>query len=488
MSFGNFDFDPKFYPSPAAFIANLTKRGYDFQVWAANRAFLNTQLYNDSAQNHWLYPSIDPTQYLGPALNLSVPEAYDYFRKKLTGFVSAMGTRGFKIDRGEEREMPDEEQNQQQSLFLKLCDEVMRTATNSSYYNFARSAFDRDRSRVGIWNGDSQATFEGLAYSVASGIRAGLLGFSHWGSDTGGYIRDAGGPSEELFARWMHFSTWSPMYEIMVGLKHTPWYQYSPQLVAILRQTAQQHTGLIPYLRSFAYEAALTGVPVIRALFLEFPDDATTYDCADTYMLGDAFLVAPILSAGGNRTVRFPTVVDKVAANGTNSTQGTRLGHRFVAYENKTAIFAPGDIHEIVRLPIESTPVYVREGSIVPLGDVYQGNAVSWATTSGGKNASWTPRLVLEVFPSFAVPTTTLTYYRGGEAAPLAAGPVNITMTADLVRNRTVTVRTSGDLGAQASVVLHQRSRTGNRPFAVSIGLPAGNQTVVISGLLSLFE
>lgn len=484
-SYGNFDFDSKFYPNPADFIANLTKRGYDFQVWVANRAFLYTQLFNDSSENHWLFPGIDPEQFLGPALNLSIPAAYDYYRTKLVDFVSKMGVRGFKIDRGEEGEMPDAEQNRQQNLFLTLCDEVMRhvwgsesgsNGSNSSvYYNFARSAFNTDRSRVGIWNGDSQATFEGLQYSVASGIRAGLLGFSHWGSDTGGYIRDAGGPTEELFARWMHFSTWSPMYEIMIGLNHTPWYQYSPRLVEVLRQTADTHTRLIPYLRSYAYEASKTAIPVIRALFLEFPEDSGSYETNDAYMLGGEFLVAPVLNEGGNRTVLFPSV----------SKNETR--RKFLEYENKTAVFSPGDTHQVVQLPLESTPVYVREGSIVPTGDVYQGNLIGWAHKD---NSSWAPHLVLEAFPSFDVPETVFEYYRGHEALTpprITPGVVGIVMTTDRA-NRTVTFRAGDHLGVPTSVVVYQKSAKDGKPFTVTLDLPTHNQTLVTTRVYSLFE
>ena len=104
-SFGNFDFDPVYYPSPKQFIANLSAYGFDFQVWVANRAFLDTELYNVSQANSWLFEGISPEFFLGPALNLSIPAAYEYFQKKLDYFPS-VGVKGYKIDRGEEGEMP----------------------------------------------------------------------------------------------------------------------------------------------------------------------------------------------------------------------------------------------------------------------------------------------------------------------------------------------------------------------------------------------
>ena len=104
MSWGNFDFDPKYYPEPTQLVQNLTKWGFTFQVWAANRAFLHTQLYNVSENNGWLMPGISPIYFLGPALNLSIPAAYTFFLQRLEYFTN-IGVKGYKIDRGEEGEM-----------------------------------------------------------------------------------------------------------------------------------------------------------------------------------------------------------------------------------------------------------------------------------------------------------------------------------------------------------------------------------------------
>jgi hypothetical protein len=75
------------------------------QVWAANRAFLDTELYNTSFANDWFFPGYNCEKFLGPALNLSIPAAYNYFLEKL-GYFTSIGVKGYKIDRGEEGEMP----------------------------------------------------------------------------------------------------------------------------------------------------------------------------------------------------------------------------------------------------------------------------------------------------------------------------------------------------------------------------------------------
>lgn len=93
--------------------------------------------------------------------------------------------------------MPVYEQNIQMTLFEQPIYENMGSTWGpSAFYNFAHSAVDRSRSRSAIWNGDSYSNFSGLAYSVASGIRASLTSFPVWGSDTGGYIRGTNDPTE----------------------------------------------------------------------------------------------------------------------------------------------------------------------------------------------------------------------------------------------------------------------------------------------------
>lgn len=399
-SWGNFDFDPKFYPDPPGMVEEFQKIGYDFQVWAANRTFYQTSMFKTGSKNGWLFPGIDGVKFQGPAFDLKIPAAYSWLSDKLSYFPK-IGVKGFKIDRGEEEEMPVWEQNQQMSIFIKLLYDVMAKKWGKSrFYNFARSAVDRSRAHTGIWNGDAHADWQGLRYTVASGIRAGLLGFSMWGSDTGGYNRQPNyNLTTELWARWMWFSTFSPVYEIMVGTGNTPWYPpYSPKaatelskisspLMDILKQTTKMHHQLRPYIKSHTYKATQNGVPLLRALILEAPNDPKGYEIPDQYFFGDAFLVAPIVAAGGRRAVYFP---DK--------------GARYIDYFDKNLSYTGGTAVDI-QVPLTRAPVYVRMGSIIPIGDTYKGNN-NWTQ-------NWKPKVQVEFFPSFDVPMSIFMYWNG---------------------------------------------------------------------------
>ncbi|CAJ2509967.1 Uu.00g058670.m01.CDS01 [Anthostomella pinea] len=448
-SFGNFDFDPVYYPTPKEFIANLSHWGFDFQVWAANRAFLDTKLYNASVANGWLFPNISAEFFQGPALNLSIPEAYSYLKEHMSYFPS-VGVKGYKIDRGEEEEMPVWEQNVQMTLFEQLCYETMvEKWGESNFYDFARSAVDRSRVRTAVWNGDSHSNYSGLAYSVTSGIRAGLVGFSQWGSDTGGYIRGLNDPAQELWARWMWFSTFSPVYEIMIGTNHTPWYPpYTSELVDVLKETANMHHDLLPYIRSYTYQAHTTGVPVLRVAFLEAPADAKAWSLVDSYFFGSEFFVAPIVSEGGKRTIYFPE------------------GTKYLEYFNKTAVHQGGSTCE-VDLSVHYVPVYVRAGAIVPRGDIFQANN-KWTD-------DWQPELTIELYPSADVPYSSFPYYNGA-----AKSQVPITMVVDAVSGDVAVEY--GAVGVNGTLVVFTKSGM------MKATLTAQGGAANFTGVVSLFD
>ncbi|KAF2682523.1 glycoside hydrolase family 31 protein [Lentithecium fluviatile CBS 122367] len=459
-SWGNFDFDPVQYPDPEGFIQNLTDWGLDFQVWIANRAQRGSKLFNESSPKGWLFPDNHPVGGLGEALNLSIPEAYDYFEEQLSYFPS-VGVKGYKIDRGEEGEMPDYVQNEQMALFIDIAYGTMvEEFGESNFFTFARSAVDRSRAKTHIWNGDAHANFTGLAYTVASGIRAGLVAFPIWGSDTGGYTREGVlTPTPEVWARWMWFSAFSPVYELMLGTNHTPWYPpyANTSTMAIMKQTANLHADLTPYIKSYAYVASRTGLPIIRALFLEAPNDEKVWEVADSYFFGEEFLVAPIVATGNTRSVYFPVGPSK----------------SYLEYFSKEAVYTAGSTANITT-PLISSPVFVTQGAIIPRGDVYQGNA-KWVE-------DWKQELRIELFPSYDVPVSAFTYYDGEGAE---GEEYVITMKADKERKE-VSVDLGG-LGSEGvSVVWYYRGAEEGVMVDVK-SKTEGEKGLVVKGVETLF-
>lgn len=363
------------------------------------------------------------------ALDLTIPEAYEYFKERMAYFPDT-GIKGYKIDRGEEGEMPSWEQNIQSYLFHKLLYEKQAekwgapTETKpAGFYSFARNAVDRSRKYTGLWNGDTDSTFDGLLYSIKGGIRSGLIGFPMWGSDTGGYSREADEeePTETLWARWMWFSTFSPVYELNLDEGSIPWYDYSEELVEVLRETTQLHLELVPFIQSYMFRATTDGLPIIRALFLETPEDERAWEIDDSYFFGEEFLVAPIVNDNGTADIYFPK------------------GSKYLEYFGKSDVYEGGD-EVTVNLDVRSIPVFVREGSIVPRGDIYQFNNL-W-------EENWEPWLNIEAYPSYSVENSTFEHYNED-----AGRAVEIRMEAN-GKNQEICV-SYGQIGANGKLLVY---------------------------------
>ena len=181
LGWGGMDFDSSF-PDPPKMIRDLSDRGMNLLLWSANRC--SGRMFEEGSAKGYLFP------YKWPAADIRRPEVYDWWKEKLNAYVR-LGIKGYKIDRGEENEMPDSLQNQFAVLFPKLSAEGLSAAYGNDYFIFARNANDTTRKYSAIWNGDSWSNFGGLQTSIKNGLRAGAINFPMWGSDTGGYFAPA---------------------------------------------------------------------------------------------------------------------------------------------------------------------------------------------------------------------------------------------------------------------------------------------------------
>lgn len=189
----------------------------------------------------------------------------------------------------------------------------------------------------------------------------------------------------------MWFSTFSPMYEIPIGTNHTPWYPtetspHTPELVQVLKDSTDLHYDLIPFIKSYTYQAHKTGLPVMRAAFLEAPRDPRTFAMGEAYFFGEEFFVAPIVAPGGQRSVYFPK------------------GTEYLEFFNKTADYTGGSTAS-VGVDVHAISAYVRAGSIVPKGQIIRGND-RWTE-------DWEPFLDIELFPSPEAERSQFKYYKG---------------------------------------------------------------------------
>jgi len=196
------------------------------------------------------------------------------------------------------------------------------------------------------WSADPQCEWEEMASTLRAGLSIGLSGVPFWNSDVGGFNNTEGHLTPELYIRWMQMN----MFQSHVRFNGPPLrvpYAFGDRAVENYRKYAKLRYRLLPYIYSQAYNATKTGLPMIRAMVLEFQDDPSTYNIQDQYMFGDAFLVAPVCTAVNKRAVYLPEGAWHDYATGEEH-QGPKYLH--------------------VEPSLDVMPLYVRDNSIIAMG------------------------------------------------------------------------------------------------------------------------
>ena len=243
-------------------------------------------------------------------------------------------------------------------LQLKTFFDALTKSGNKDFAIFARAGYAGAQQYAIFWGGDSPGsenlgagpgTDLGLRNAIIELQRVGFMGFPIWGSDTGGYyeFRD-----RDVFARWLEFSAFTAIMEIGGGGTHAPWDmptepKVDDEMIAIYKQYVQLHHDLIPYTKKYAEEAGKGGMPIARALAIEFPDDKQVRDRWDEFMYGDDVLVAPVWNTGQrSREVYLPK-------------------GKWEDFWDKSKTFeGPNTIS--VDVPLDRLPLFVRDGANVP--------------------------------------------------------------------------------------------------------------------------
>ncbi len=214
------------------------------------------------------------------------------------------------------------------------------------FVNLTRSGFAGiQRYAAFPWTGDVQKSFAGLAGQIPLLLNTGMSGIGYLGSDTGGFC--CGATTPELYARWMEFSAFGPMARAHSGDQPAEPWAFGAQTEAVARSFLRLRYRLLPYRYTLAWENHRTGMPLARPLFFADPADPRLRDVTDAYLLGGAFLVAPVVRDGWRqRTVPLPA-------------------GDWVDYWTDERVKGGADV--TVSAPLESMPLFVRAGSLVPM-------------------------------------------------------------------------------------------------------------------------
>lgn len=314
------------------------------------------------------------------------PKARDIYWKYLKKGLFSLGIDGWWMDSTEPDHLDIKPEDFDEKTYLGSFRKVrnafplmtvggvykhMREATSDKrVFILTRSAFaGQQRYAANTWSGDTEASWKTLKDQISSGLNFSLTGIPYWNSDIGGFFiwefKDKLDDPEyrELYARWLQFATFTPMMRSHGADAPREIYQFGKKgepVYDALEKYINLRYSLLPYIYSEAWQITNQQSSLMRALVMDFPNDEKVLDLNDQYMFGHSFLVAPVLKSmytedkkenfqqDGYRQVYLP--------------KGTEwfdywTGERFSGGQTIDK-----------KAPIDILPLYVKAGSIVPVG------------------------------------------------------------------------------------------------------------------------
>jgi alpha-glucosidase (family GH31 glycosyl hydrolase) len=242
------------------------------------------------------------------------PAAKEWWLAKRRYLVDEVGIDGFKTEGGEhawgddlryaDGSRGDATNNRYPVLYAEAYHELMESLGRDPV-TFSRAGFTGAAAVPCHWAGDEASTWEAFRASIIAGLTAGASGVSLWGWDLGGFSGEV--PTAELYMRATAAACFTPIMQYHSEFNHhrtpsrdrTPWNiaerTGDARVLAVFRRFAQLRERLVPYLVEQAARSVESGLPLMRGLFFEWPDEPRIWDHATQYLLGDDLLVAPVL-------------------------------------------------------------------------------------------------------------------------------------------------------------------------------------------------
>ncbi|MGI5862300.1 MAG: TIM-barrel domain-containing protein [Myxococcales bacterium] len=366
------ELDPTLYPDAEQLAADLHELGFAWFAYFNTFLVKDTRIFEEAAAgNHFvLSPAGGPYLFDGVTFvpsglaDLSRAETREWVKGYL-GKALDVGFDGWMADFGEwlphdavlaSGEDPLLAHNRYPDEWARLNAEVLaeRASDGRQRLFFSRAGWLGTTRHVPVfWAGDQRTSFQaddGMPTVVTMGLNLGLAGVSTYGHDIAGYQSATNPPStKELFFRWTSLGALSPVMRTHHGIdaKRNWWFGKDEETIAHFKRWAQLHIQLFPYFDGCSAVAESTGLPIMRALPLEFPDFEPGWAIKDEYLLGPALLVAPVLEEGkARRTVHLPP-------------------GRWIPWKGGDAVEGPVEIE--VDAPLEEVPLFARAGSVVPM-------------------------------------------------------------------------------------------------------------------------
>lgn len=362
---GDLDFRSA-YPDPEAELKELHNKHLHamISVWGGYKA--DSVNYQRLKAKGWMIPGTMEYDATDPA-------ARDFFWKSLPGPLLAQGWDAFWLDASE----PDSGPHEGDTLLL---DKKIAIGSGTMYTNvfpllhtggiaehwrqadqtkrvvlLTRSAFlGEQRNGIIVWSGDTYPTHWAFRHQIASGLNYAVSGMPYWTTDVAGYFPYFPGASmtsldyQDLYLRWFEFGAFSPVFRTHGRRPHNEIWSYE-KVAPALEMYDKLRYRMMPYIYSLAWKVTHDDYTILRPLVMDWRTDTKVEDIADEYMFGPAFLVSPVWQQdAAERDVYLPAAP--------------------TWYDFWTGEKITGGQERQVNAPLDTLPLFIRAGSIVPLG------------------------------------------------------------------------------------------------------------------------
>ncbi len=306
----DYKFAPSRFSNPQKMIDDLKKEGFHISLWQLPYFTPRNKYYNEIVDNGLCVHNANGTlPYEDAILDFSNPKTVTWYQDKLSGLLK-MGVGAIKVDFGEGAPYDGVyasgkgglyEHNLYPLRYNKAVADITRQIKGENII-WARSAWAGSQRYPLHWGGDASNTNMGMAAELRGGLSFGLSGFSFWSNDIGGFVVKS---PENLYRRWLPFGFLTSHSRAHGAPPKEPW-MYNESFVNVFRDCADMKYEMMPYVYAQAKACTEQGLPMVRALCIEYPNDPAVWSIDDQYLFGNDILVAPMMEDGTSRDVYLP--------------------------------------------------------------------------------------------------------------------------------------------------------------------------------------
>jgi alpha-D-xyloside xylohydrolase len=314
----DYEFSKNRFKNPVGMLKQMEKMGFKTCLWQLPYFTPKNRYFNEIIEKGMhVKNAAGGMPYEDAVLDLSNPLTVDWYQQKIGGLIR-QGVDVIKCDFGEAAPFNGVYASGKNGLYehnlyplrynkalweavKKFTNERDKTQTTPGVI-WARSAWAGSQRYPLHWGGDAATTNTGMLGDLRGGISFGLSGFSFWSHDMGGFVTAS---PEDIYRRWLPFGFLSSHTRAHGAPPTEPWL-ISQSFTDAFRESAELKYRLMPYVYAQAKDCSEHGLPMVRALFVEFPDDPGAWLVEDEYLFGSQMLVAPLLESGNSRTCYLP--------------------------------------------------------------------------------------------------------------------------------------------------------------------------------------